>query len=309
MPSARTARSPIVVFIDIGELRECARLAQDSQRRGDWLHGRRIDHVANRYERLQPARLTRSPEAAEDNSRRPRTRTDVRTDRASGLIRILRADYPAVRRLLGADSFLRVAHGFVGSGHARAASGPHLAQAFPRYLRTLGHVPSIEYVANVADLEAARARARYAPDIAPLERRSFVPLSAAQFDDMSLIFHPSVSLVRSRFPIVAVWKANCSNIETTIDRWLPQSALIARPYRDVEVSVLPAGGYAFMAALADGSPIAAAIKAATIRDQNFDLGANLTMLVEANIVVDIRRPRMGWVGSGRSRSQRGAGML
>jgi hypothetical protein len=247
-----------------------------------------MDHAAV-GEGTASTRLAPAPERADANRRRLRARSDTRTISVDGLIRSLRTDYPAVRRLLGDDSFARVAQSFAASGLTRPASAPHLAQAFPHYLRTLGHSSSIEYVADVAELEAARARARHAPDIDPLDRRSFAPLSAAQFTDVTVILHPSVSLVTSRFPIVAVWRANCSDSETIIDRWLPQSALIARPHRGVEVSVLPAGGYAFMTALADGLPIAAAIRAAAIQDQDFDLGANLTMLVESNIVTDIRR--------------------
>src|SRR5687767_4156721 len=112
--------------------------------------------VANRHERPQPTRLARSVAQADDSSRPLQTRTDVRARRIPNLIHSLRADYPAVRRLLGEDSFRRVAHGFAASGSARAVSAPHLAEAFPHYLRTLGRASSIEYVADVADLEAAR---------------------------------------------------------------------------------------------------------------------------------------------------------
>ncbi|SRR6266545_2305244 len=220
-----------------------------------------------------------------------RTRADFRNaDIATFLIRALAARYPVVRRLLGDDSFLDVARRFVATQPPRLPLLVHFGETFPHYLRSLGDGASFDYVADIAELEAARARAYHSADAAPLDARAFAFLSAARFDEFGVELHPSVSLVESRFPIVTIWKANQSEDGgSMIDRWRPEAALIARPFLDVDVLLLPAGGHAFMGALSHGSTISAAIAAAIADNPDFDLGANLTMLVEANVVVGFHR--------------------
>jgi len=89
---------------------------------------------------------------------------------------------------------------------------------------------------------------------------------------------------------VTIWRANQGDSDgSIIDRWRLEAALVARPLLDVDVLLLPAGGLAFMDALSNGATIAGAIAAAMTDDPDFDLAANLTMLVEARIVVGFRR--------------------
>src|SRR5262245_27983638 len=129
----------------------------------------------------------------------------------------------------------------------------------------------------MAELEAARARAHHSADATALDAQALSFLSASRFDEYGFILHPSVALVASRFPIVTIWRANQSESGGMLDQWRPEAALIARPFLDVDVRLLPAGGHAFMAALCTGSTIAAAAASAAADDPDFDLDASLTM--------------------------------
>jgi hypothetical protein len=121
-----------------------------------------------------------------------------------------------------------------------------------------------------------------------------VLLSRTLFNEYSLVLHPSVGLVASRFPIVTIWRANQTGADGGIlDRWRPEAALVARPFLDVNVLPLPAGGHVFINALLSGSTVGAADASATEDDPEFDLGANLTILAEANIVVAFHRQAAG----------------
>jgi len=111
-------------------------------------------------------------------------------------------------------------------------------------------------------------------------------LSRTLFTGYGLVLHPSVGLVTSRFPIVTIWRANQTGADDGIlDRWRPEAALVARPFLDVDVLPLPAGGHVFINALHSGWTIEAAAASATADDPEFDLGTNLTILAEANVVV------------------------
>ena len=218
-----------------------------------------------------------------------RARADfAHADIGAVLVRALAARYPVVRRLIGDDTFLDVARRFLAMQPPQLPTVQHFGEAFPQYLRSLGDAASFEYVADMAKLEAARACAYRSADAPPLDAQALSLLSMARFDEFGIILHPSVALVASRFPIVTIWRANQTGTGG-IDRWRPEAALIARPFLDVDVLLLPAGGHAFMSALSIGATIAAATATATADDPSFDLDASLTMLMEANIVVGLYR--------------------
>jgi Putative DNA-binding domain len=206
------------------------------------------------------------------------------------LVRALAARYPVVRRLIGDDSFLDVARRFVAKQPPRLPVVQHFGETFPHYLRSLGKAASFDYVADIAELEAARARAYHSADAPTLDARALSFLSMARFNECGLILHPSIALVASRFPVVTIWRANQTDAGSGIlDRWRPEAALIARPFLDVDVLLLPAGGRVFMNALLSGWPIGAAAASARDDDPEFDLDASLTMLARANVVVSFHR--------------------
>jgi hypothetical protein len=207
------------------------------------------------------------------------------------LIRALAARYPVVRRLAGDESFLATARRFVRTQPSHLSTVLHFGEAFPGYLRSLGRAASFEYLADVAEIEAARARAMRSADARPIGKAALASLSSARMrDEISVLLHPSVSLVASRFPIVTVWAANQANDgDGVVPQWGPQAALVARPFLDVDVVPLSAGGYAFLHQLVEGASLAAAMAAAAACDPASDPAAYLRLLMDTNIVVGVHR--------------------
>src|SRR6266850_15773 len=198
------------------------------------------------------------------------------------LIRALAARYPVVRRLAGNESFLATARRFIRAQPTHLSTVLHFGEAFPGYLRNLGRTASFEYLADVAEIEAARARAMRSADARPIGRTALASLSSSRMRELRVLLHPSVSLVTSRFPIVTVWAANqTDNGDGLVPQWGPQAALVARPFLDVDVVPLSAGEYAFLRQLADGAPLAAAAAC--------DPAAYLRLLIDSNIVVGVHR--------------------
>jgi hypothetical protein len=157
-------------------------------------------------------------------------------------------------------------------------------EAFPSFLRGQGKAASIEYVADIADPEVARGKAKYAADARPIRAQAFPSLAA----ELRLVLHPSIFLVASRFPIVTIWENNQSEHENgRVGQWSAECALVARPFLEVEVRRLPPAGHAFISALSQGRTIAAALDAATATDPQFDIAINRALLIEANIVIGI----------------------
>jgi hypothetical protein len=197
--------------------------------------------------------------------------------------------FPVTRRVVGDESFDAMARRFIVTERSCPATRLPNLEAFPSFLRSQGKAASIEYVADIAELEMARGKAQHAADALPIGARAFPSPRTERFGGLPLVFHPSVFLVASRFPIVTIWETNQSDNENPrVDRWRAESALVARPFLDIEVWRLPPGGYAFLNALSQGRTIAAAIDAGIAADPKFDIATNRALLIEANVVVGVR---------------------
>jgi hypothetical protein len=207
-----------------------------------------------------------------------------------GLLNALSMKFPVVRKLLWEDSFQRIAREYVTTEPPKSPVLLEYGESFPHFIRKSGPSAASEYVADVAALEAARVRAYHAADAKPMGRNALAALPPDQLAHMRLLLHPSVGLVKSRFPVVGIWEANRGNGDNSIACWKSESALVARPHRQVMVHRLSAGGYEFLAALQHGETIAEAVRAATEATCEFALAECLTTVIVADIVVGIIRP-------------------
>ena len=198
----------------------------------------------------------------------------------SSLTKAVAARYPVVRRLLGEERFLESVRRFTVAEPPRSPLLLDYGDGFPEFLRHLGEEACI---ADVADLEAARGKAYHAADAAPLPPQAFADIPVERLAGLRLTFHPSVSLLQSRFPIVSLWQANQEAGDVALQEH-PEAALIARPILEVEVSNLPPGGFAFFTTLRRGATMAKAAEAAMDAAPDFDLAVNLSVMIRAGIV-------------------------
>lgn len=208
----------------------------------------------------------------------------------AGLIKAIAARYPAVRKLLWDDAFSRAAYLYVMSEPPRSPVMHEYGDGFPRFLRNIGQSVASDYLADVAELEAARSRAYHAADATPVSREAFAALAPDDLPELRVKVHPSVALLQSRFPVVSIWQANRYDNDNTITRWMPECALIARPYLEVEVRPLSAGAHAFIWALMEGHTVGSATAYAMAGVPDFDLGEGFSALIAAEIVVELLLP-------------------
>jgi hypothetical protein len=72
---------------------------------------------------------------------------------------VLAARFPVIRRLVGEMSFRIVARRFILREPPDVRTPSGYGENFPRFLRSHGRAASIEYVADIAELEMVRGRA------------------------------------------------------------------------------------------------------------------------------------------------------
>lgn len=205
----------------------------------------------------------------------------------AGLINAMSARYPVVRKLLWDDAFNRVAHQYVVSEPPRSPVLLQYGESFPKFLRGFGQGAAANYLADVAEIESARSRAYHAADAAPLSREAFNAVPTDEWTEVRVALHPSIALLKSDFPVVSIWQANLYANDNTLDFWKPECALIARPRLEVEVRIISAGVCEFIAALAAGQTVGAAVALASVRAPDFDLAECFNILISAELVVSL----------------------
>lgn len=209
----------------------------------------------------------------------------------AGLINALAARYPVTRKLLWDDAFNHIARLYVTAEPPRSPVMFEYGDSFPQFLRSIGQGVASDSLADVAALEAARTRAYHAADATPLPRDAFAAIAPEDLPELQLTLHPSAVLLASRFPVVSIWQASRSENDDMPGTWLTECALVARPHLQVEVRALSAGVHAFIAALAEGLVLGAAIAKSAESDPDFDLGNAFNTLISAEIVTGLELPQ------------------
>lgn len=126
----------------------------------------------------------------------------------SNLRRALRCAYPVLARLVGDGFFDEAARQF---GHASPPDGADLNRygaGFPGFLAAYGPAAGLPWLADVARLEWAWHESLMAADSPVLDFEALSRVPEAGQPGLRFQLHASVRLVRSSWPVLAIWEAN-----------------------------------------------------------------------------------------------------
>lgn len=216
----------------------------------------------------------------------------------ASLIGALETRFPAVRSIVGREFFAHCARLFVSNELPRTPLMMSYGDDFPAFLATLETSRDVPYLADVARIEAARTRAYHAADAPPLDPATLAALTPAALLAAKLDLHPSVEIVRSRYPALTIWAMNSGEAELTLlDLDAPEDAMIARVDDVVIVRRLPSGGADLLQSLQDAMALGEAASAAAAADRQFDLTINLAGLIGSGILTAHPANRLEGPGS------------
>lgn len=220
-----------------------------------------------------------------------------RNNMYAGLIGVLKARYPAVRRLVGDEFFRAMARVFIDE---RPPYSPVLLEygaSFSKFLKSFEPVSDVPYLPDVAWLEWRLHIARHAADCAA------VPLGAisAHGDRAAALrfrFAPAVSLVSSSYPVFSLWRANAPEgaqpgpIALAGDEFV----LVSRPALIPEAVRIPPACAAFIAALMSNRTLGDASEVALHEDPAFPLGRAFGLLVTQKAISEVHTPELAEEG-------------
>lgn len=188
----------------------------------------------------------------------------------------LRVAFPTVAALLGDAPFLALAGGF-----SRATPAVHwdlnaYGSELPDWIAAQQPDADGAALADVARVDWAMHRACYADDRPPLDRPALARAAATQPRDLLLLAHPATGLLRSRHPLVSLWRS-ARDTTLAVPAGQAQSALVGRHSHDhgdgrVWMRLAQAGEASFVAAVLAGRCLGEAVDAAVAAEPDFDFG-------------------------------------
>jgi hypothetical protein len=188
----------------------------------------------------------------------------------AGLIQALAQRFPVVHRLVGNEFFDAMARVYVTTCPPASPVMMLYGETFPDFVDGFAPAASVPYLGDIARIEIARGRAYHAEDATPISPQTFATLP---------VWH---------HPIVSIWQVNDGpDHAVPISPWAPEAALVARPFKEVEVRRLAPAVAVFLSSLARRETMTQAITAGMHAAAGFDLVANLRLLMMSNVVTAI----------------------
>jgi Putative DNA-binding domain len=220
----------------------------------------------------------------------PRRFAVYRNNVVSALVNAVAGSFPAVRRIVGEDFFRAMARAYVLGEPPTSPVLLDYGTTFPDFIAGFAPAASLPYLPDVARIERLWRESYHAREAASLAPDALSGIPEAALPGIAFGLHPSLRLMRSRYPALTIWRMNASDAPVRpVDISAEEDALIVRPGAEVEVRKVPPGGAVFVTALAAGETLLSAAATAQAAEERFDLAGNLAGLLAAGALCEVRR--------------------
>ena len=205
----------------------------------------------------------------------------------------LSATYPVVKRLTGTPFFHAAVEAFAHAQPSQSGDLNIYGGSLGEFLATYPPAADLPYLADVARLEWAIDGAHRASEASCAPESVLAALAVAPPERLPALWlrlEPSCRLVASPFPILRIWQTNQAGYSGDDRVMLDEGSdalLVRRGDNGVSLERLGAGDHAWLAALAAGATLGAAIEAAQNADAAFDLGDALREHIAAGTIIAV----------------------
>ena len=246
----------------------------------------KVDQTTFREALLRPD-AARPTGLSDGKGRAAGRRFDVyRNNVAVSLTEALETAFPVIRKLVGDENFKLLARSFLRQHPPSSPVMMFYGHEMPDFLSGFEPTAKIGYLPDVARLELAIRESYHAADARPVDPASLQALTPDELTATSLGFAPAARLIRSKWPIHAVWRYNMED-GAPKPVMAAEDVLVVRPEFDPAPILLQPGGGAFVAALQKGQPLGIAMEQARHVADIFDLSQILGLLIGTNTLTKI----------------------
>lgn len=194
--------------------------------------------------------------------------------------------YPVIEQLVGKDFFRLLTRRFIGQHLSRSGNLHHYGAEMAGFVAAFEPAQELAYLPDVAALEWACHCAYYADDAATLDIDKLAQVPPEQYLNLILHIHPACHLVRSRYPIAAIWHAHqpgaTGDFHIDLDSG-SSNALVSRKNDVVLVNELKEADAAWLQGIQAGTQLGEATATTLEHYPDFNLQAALLNLVAQNV--------------------------
>lgn len=197
--------------------------------------------------------------------------------------------YPVIRQLVGEEFFGGLSQAY---GHAHPSGNADLNRfgaGFADFLAGFPHAADLPYLPDMARLEWALHRAHYGPAAAAATASQLAAVPPERLEELTMMLHPACSLHASPWAVVPLWLAHQPDGGHDFPETMAQASYgaVLRPQWKTRLLPLSPATHAALGQLASGAPFGAALDAAFERDEDFDIGAQLTQWLDNGLIVGL----------------------
>jgi len=189
----------------------------------------------------------------------PEARVAIYANNArEGFLQALAATFPVIERLAGSDWFRQTGREYMRRYPSRSGNLHFVGERFAAFLDDALRGTEYAYFADVARLEWAYQEVLVAADHPTFDLAALSAVSPDDYDALIFRVHPALRLVESRYPLLAIWKANQPDTTEAASISLDAGAsrvLVIRREDHVELRELPAAEFALLAAFERGATL------------------------------------------------------
>jgi hypothetical protein len=221
----------------------------------------------------------------------PQARVAIYANNArEGFLQALAATFPVIERLAGHDWFRQTGREYMRRHPSRSGNLHFVGERFAAFLDDALRGTDYVYFADVARLEWAYQEVLVAADHPSLDIAALSGVSPADHGSLVFRVHPALRLVESRYPLLAIWKANqpdaCAAAPSISLDAGRSRVLVIRREDHVELRELGAADFALLSAFTRGATLGEAFELAAQAEESPDLAFALGRIVKLQTLVD-----------------------
>ena len=190
--------------------------------------------------------------------------------------------YPVIEQLVGKDFFRLLTRSYIEQHPSRSGNLHRYGEQLGPFVATFPPAKLLVYLAEVAALEWACHLAYFAPDAPMPDIQMLAQLEPEQYSRLTLLSHPATHVVRSSYPIAAIWQAHQpgspEDFHIDLDSG-PCVALVTRMHDVVQVSELTEAEAAWLSEIRAGIALGIATDNVLGSYPDFDVQAALANLM------------------------------
>jgi len=200
--------------------------------------------------------------------------------------------YPIVKQLVGDDFFRLLAYRFIEQYPSRSANLHHYGAELADFAAHFKPAQELVYLSDIAALEWACHVAYFVADVDMFDLNKLAGISVEQHPGLIFRLHPAIHIVRSAYPINAIWHAHQPHSSEDFNIDLNSGhcvALVSRKVDVVYVTEISQADAEWLQLIQAGNPLGRATDQTLLNYPDFDLQTTLIKLVLENVLIDVRQ--------------------